>query len=193
MTPPTDPRLPAADPAAAPAPAPAPASDKPRSRWRRLGLLGLGVAAITAVGAAAVSQRPAFAHGAGFGHRSWQGAMDPAAMSRRIDSMAGWMLADIDATPQQKERVATILKAAANDLQPLRESHRQARRESLQLFAAAELDRAKLEKIRLEQMQLGETVSRRLLQAMMDAAEVLAPDQRAKLVATWQRRMDRRG
>ena len=173
--------------------APARPSDAPRSRWRRFGLIGLGMAVITAVSAAAVSQRPAFAHGAGFGHRGWHGAMDPEAMSRRIDSMAGWMLADIDATPQQRERVASILKAAANDLRPLRESHQQARRDSLQLFAAPELDRAKLEKIRLEQMQLGETVSRRLLQAMMDAADVLAPDQRAKLVATWQRRMERRG
>jgi hypothetical protein len=42
-------------------------------------------------------------------------------------------------------------------------------------------------------MQLGDTASRRLLQSMTDAAEVLNADQRAKLVAKWSERRRWRG
>jgi len=176
-----------------PTPKPTAASgDAPRSRLRRWGLLGVAAAAVATVGAAAFTHRPAFAHGSGFGGRGWHGSMDPEALSRRIDAMTGWVLADIDATPEQKDRVASVIKGAANDLRPLRELHMQARKESLQLLAAPTIDRARLEKLRLDQMQLGETASRRMLQAMMDAAEVLNPEQRAKLVERWQQRMARR-
>ena len=37
--------------------------------------------------------------------------------------------------------------------------------------------------------QLGENASRRMLQALMDSAEVLTPEQRAKLAERLQRRM----
>jgi Spy/CpxP family protein refolding chaperone len=118
--------------------------------------------------------------------------MDPESMNRRIDAMTGWVLSDIDVTPQQRERIAAVLKSAANDLRPLRETHVKARQESLQLLAAPVIDRARLETLRLDQMQLGETASRRMLQAMLDAAEVLDPAQRATLVDRWRQRMERR-
>jgi len=123
----------------------------------------------------------------GFGG-GMHGPMDPATMGRKIDAMVGWVLADIDVTPTQREKIASILKGAANDLAPLREQHRAARKQSLALLAAPTIDRAQLEKIRLEQVQLGETSSRRMFQAMLDSAEVLNPEQRAKLVERWQRR-----
>lgn len=172
----------------------------PSSRTRRWTLLGLAVATLATAGAL-TAHRHAQAGGMGFGGHGpggWHGGfggmggmgdMDPAVMARRIDAKVAYMLAEIDATPEQRERIATILKGLANDLQQSRGRHQQARRQSLALLAAPTIDRAQLEKLRVEQMQLGDVTSRRLLQAMMDSAEVLNPEQRAKLIERWQRRM----
>jgi Spy/CpxP family protein refolding chaperone len=164
-------------------------------RARRWTLIGAAVAAAAGLGAFA-SHRHAYAAPMGFGHghglHGWHGAMgdmDPAAMAKRIDAMVAFMLADIDATPEQRERIAAVLKAASNDLQAGRKQHMQARRQSLELLAAPTIDRARLEQLRIEQMQLAESTSRRMLQAMLDSAEVLNAEQRAKLVERWQRRM----
>lgn len=168
-------------------------SERP-SRRRRFTLAGVAVAATAAAAAAFSWHGRAEAHGFGKMHGAggWHDA-DPAAMGRKLDAMVAWTLSDVDATPEQRERIGTIFKGAANDLMPLRQTHRQARQESLQLFAAPTLDRARLESLRVEQMQLGETASRRLLQAMADAADVLNPEQRAKLVAKWSERRRWRG
>lgn len=164
------------------------------TRARRWALLGVGATALAAAGAFA-AQRHAYAHPMGFGGPGqgpggWHGGMgdmDPAALAKRIEAMVAFRLADIDATPEQRERIATILKAAANDLRESRKQHLQARRESMQLLAAPAIDRARLEALRVEQMQLGDSTSRRMLQAMMDSAEVLSPEQRAGLAERWQR------
>jgi Spy/CpxP family protein refolding chaperone len=167
----------------------------PRSRARRWTLLGVSAAALGAAGAM-MAHRQAIAGPMGFGGHGpghgWPGGFgdgDPAALAKRIEAMVAFALADVDASPEQRERIATILKAAANDLQSSRRQHMQARRESMQLLAAPTIDRARLEKLRIEQMQLGDATSRRMLQALMDSAEVLNAEQRAKLVERWQRRM----
>ena len=174
----------------------APAAPATTRRARRWAVLGLGVTALAAAGALA-AHRHADAHpmgfgGPGHGFGGWHGGMgdmDPAALSKRIEAMVAFRLADIDVTPEQRDRIATILKGAANDLQAGRKQHMQARRQSMELLAAPTIDRAQLEKLRVEQMQLGENASRRMLQALMDSAEVLTPEQRAKLAERFQRRM----
>jgi Spy/CpxP family protein refolding chaperone len=168
------------------------------NRKRRWTVLGLGVVALVTVGAL-TAHRHAQAgamgfggHGLGHGPGGWHGGMgdmDPAVMAKRIDARVAYMLAEIDATPEQRERIAKILKGLANDMQQNRQRHMQARQQSLELLAAPTIDRAQLEKLRVEQMQLGDVTSRRMLQAMMDSAEVLSPVQRAKLIERWQRRM----
>jgi Spy/CpxP family protein refolding chaperone len=163
---------------------------------RRWTLFGVGLGALAAAGAfahrRAYAQPMMFGHGPG--HGGWHGMsdLDPAAQARRIDAMVAFALADVDATPEQKERIATIMKAAANDLQASRKLHMQARRQSMELLTAATIDRTQLEKLRVEQMQLGDSVSRRMLQSMIDSAEVLTPEQRSKVAERWQRRMPAR-
>lgn len=158
------------------------------SNPRRWVIAGLAAATVAAVGATLSWHERAQAHGSmmdgafGFG----AGPVDPAVRAKRIDAMVQWMLADIDATDDQRSRISTILKGAANDLAPLREQHMQARRTTMQLLAAPTIDRAQLESIRVQQIQLADTATKRMTQAMADAAEVLNGDQRAKLVAKWQ-------
>ena len=164
-------------------PAATPLSSKPR-RWV---IAGLATAAVAAVGAATLTYhenaQAQMEHAFGFG-----AAKDPAVTAKRIDAMVQWMLADINGvTDDQRTKIATILKAAANDLAPLRTQHMQARKTAMQLLAAPTIDRAQLESIRVQQMQLADTATRRMTQALADAAEVLNPDQRTQLVAKWQR------
>jgi Spy/CpxP family protein refolding chaperone len=150
------------------------------------------IAAAVAVAGAALSWH---GHANAFGpgqhrHGGWE-QMDPEAMEKRIEAMTAYRLADIDATPEQKSRITAIMKGAANDLTTLRGNGRELRRKSMQLLAAPTIDRAQLEALRAQQMQLHETVSRRMLQAMADAAEVLTPEQRARLAERMQRRHER--
>ncbi|MGH6624786.1 MAG: hypothetical protein ACREBN_12470, partial [Burkholderiaceae bacterium] len=115
---------------------------------RRWLLASTALVALALVAGTAV-QNPAHAfpgsHGGpmGFG-RGMHGPMDPATMGKKIDAMVGWVLADIDATPAQREKITAILKGATNDLAPLREQHRAARKQSLALLAAPTIDRAQL-------------------------------------------------
>jgi Spy/CpxP family protein refolding chaperone len=158
-----------------------------RRRWTMAGLVA-GAAAL----AAAAWQGQARAQGASLGSHRWQGPIDEATMGRRIDAIVAWALADIEAAPEQRERIAAIAKAAAIDLAPLRARHRGARRESLALFAAPTIDRARFEALRAEQVQLGDAASRRVVQALLDAADVLTAEQRAQLVRSWRLRRQRR-
>lgn len=159
------------------------------SQPRRWVIAGLAAASVAVVGATlswqdrAQAQSPMMDGAFGFGGH---GSTDPAVQAKKIDAMVQWMLADIDATDDQRTKISTILKAAANDLAPLRQQHMQARKSTMQLLSAPTIDRAQLESIRVQQMQLADTATKRMTQAMADAAEVLNGDQRAKLVAKWQ-------
>jgi len=163
----------------------------PSRRWT---LAAVAAATIAVAGAALSWHGHAHAFGPGHGpmHGGWE-QMDPETMGKRIEAMTAFRLADIDATPEQKSRIAAIMKGAANDLVSLRGQGRELRRKSMQLLAAPTIDRAQLEAVRVQQTQMLETVSRRMLQARMDAAEVLTPDQRAKLAERMQRRQGRGG
>ncbi len=76
---------------------------------------------------------------------------------------------------EQRERIVAIAKGVATDMESNREQHMKLRRESLQLFAAPTIDASALEKLRAEQMKLGEAASRRMLAAMIEGAEGADP------------------
>ena len=68
-----------------------------------------------------------------------------------------------------------------------------ARTKAVELLSAATIDRAAMEQVRAAELKLAETASRRITQAMADAAETLQPAQRAKLAEKMKQRMERRG
>lgn len=161
------------------------------NRARRWTLAG-GAAAVAAASALALSRSahamggPGMRHGMGPWGHGFGG--DPETAGRRIEAMVAWMLADIDATPEQKAKIAAIIKRSTTDLAPLRKQHMEARKQSVALLGAPTIDRAKLETLRVQQLQLGDTTSRLMLQAFVDGAEVLTPEQRAKLATKWRQR-----
>jgi len=147
---------------------------------------------ITAVLAAAVSAAGVSFAGGGaglLGHPGHAGhmAMDPAAMDAHVDKMVAQLAAG--ASPDQKARVAAIAKSAMADLRPAHEQFRRAHAQAHTLLMAPVIDRAALEQLRATQIQQADVISRRILAAVEDAADVLTPEQRAAFAERLKQRM----
>jgi len=99
----------------------------------------------------------------------------------RADRMVRHLAIEIDANADQQAKLEAIVKAAIGDLAPMREKLMAARRQARDVLTAPTVDRAAIEKLRAEQIAAMDTLSKRLAQAVGDAAEVLTPDQRRKL------------
>ena len=118
--------------------------------------------------------------GPGFGGGFWM----PSRMEWAIDR-ALW---SVDATAEQRKKITAIAERAADDIYALREQHLAGRQQIRQALAAPTVDHAKIEALRAEQMKLADTASQRITAALVEAAEVLTPEQRADLA----RRIERR-
>jgi periplasmic protein CpxP/Spy len=110
-------------------------------------------------------------------------------IERRIDHM----IKAINGTPEQKAKLTSIAQAAMADMKPLREQHMAARKRGIELLAAPTIDRGALEQLRIQQMQVADSMSRRMLAQMSDAAEVLTPAQRVQLAEKMKSRGERGG
>lgn len=128
----------------------------------------------------------------GMEHRPGQRPMDPSMMEKFMERRIDFMVKEAGGTPEQRERLLVIAKAAQADLKPLREQHMQARRKALELLAAPAIDRAALEKLRVSEIQSADAISKRMLQSLVDSAEVFKPEQRAKLAEGMKKRMEHR-
>lgn len=124
----------------------------------------------------------ALASASAFAHRGRhaQGPIDPAQMDERIERFIRHLAVEVDATPEQQQKLAVIAKDAARDLAPLRSRGLEMRKQAVALFTAPNVDRNAVEQLRVARMQHADATSRRMTQALTDAAEVLSPEQRKK-------------
>ena len=177
-------------PSASAAPTPA----APRRRLRRYLAIAAIVVAAGLTGAAATQALS----DQGFGRGHWHGpgmmggpmgrAFDPARAEQRADRMVRHLAVEIDASAEQQEKLRSIVKAAVKDLVPLREKAQAARQRAHSLLTQPTVDRAAIEAFRAEQVTQLDAVSKRLAQALAEAAEVLTPEQRQKIGDHMQRR-----
>jgi protein CpxP len=145
-------------------------------RWVKAGVALLVVGALAAAGISYANNGEACHGHFGMG---MHGNMDAAAMSKHIDGFVNHVLAD--GTPEQKAKVSAIFKSAMDDLKPLHKQHMEAHEQALKLLTQATIDRDAVEKLRASQIQLADQASKRITQAVEDAADVLTPEQRVKL------------
>jgi Spy/CpxP family protein refolding chaperone len=101
-------------------------------------------------------------------------------MDMHLDHMAS-MLTKIGASETQKSQVDGILRGAFTNLKSARDSHHAAFGQFRELLFAPAIDRARIETLRAEQVKALEDVSKTLVTAFEDAAEVLTTEQRAAL------------
>ncbi len=159
---------------------------KSRRRWLVSGLLAgglFGSLATLSAGLHAQIAGPFALHRVGHGHHGgWMGRdMSPEAVKERIDFTTDWVLSRVGASEEQRARVKAIALAAANDLAQARAQHRENRSAFEAALKDPTIDRGVLEGLRRAELQLADTASSRLVQALADAAEVLTPEQRAQL------------
>lgn len=93
------------------------------------------------------------------------------------------MLTVAGATPTQKAKIQQILKSAFEQSEPLRRKAADAHRELGRLLTAPRIDRAAIERARADHISALDQSGRIMVKAFADAAEVLSPEQRARIAA----------
>jgi periplasmic protein CpxP/Spy len=123
-------------------------------------------------------------HG-GWGHHGKHGPLSDADRQQHAERVVGHLGWAIDATPDQKQKLTVIAVAMMKDLGPVHDKIHAAKGRAVELLRQPKTDRAALEALRAEQFALAEDASKRLAQGLADAADVLTPQQRAKLAEHW--------
>jgi len=156
-------------------------------RWSRAWVVGaLAVAAVGGLGVAGAMSNdfgprhmmersgwggPGGHHGprGGFEGRGFEGR----GFDRMMDA--------IDATPEQKEKLRTIMRNTRNEIEPLMDTMRDSRGAVVDILGAETIDRAAAEKLRGERLADIDAASQKITTALLDAASVLTPEQRKEL------------
>lgn len=167
------------------------AAAKPKGKRRFL--MGLGIGGL--IGALFAGGAGMFAHahdGPGGGGRcmhrmGMHGKMDPETMKLRAEFMTDWALNKVNATPDQRDKVKSIVSGTVDDLLKWHGEHRANRDAMMSALTADTVDRARIESIRKAELALAEKASQRITQAIGDTAEVLTPEQRKQLAEMMQK------
>ena len=147
--------------------APEPEAHAPRSRTA---LIVGGTLAVLIVGAG-VAAATGNGFGRGFGgHPHWGGGFMEYGIERALD--------EVDATPEQMEKIWKIIDEARAGMRPVARGFRE---QAVELLGATTVDRAAAEKLRAERIAAADEASRKMTAAILDIAEVLTPEQRAEL------------
>lgn len=155
-----------------------------RPRWGHRILIG-GAVLVVAVG---VGAGVVAATSSGWHEDGRHGAMRDFAewrLTRALDA--------VDATPEQQERIMAIAGAAHDELAPMMAELREARGELAGLLAEPVIDTAAVEELRTSRMAALDTATERAVAALLEAAEVLEPAQRAALAARLEEHRGRHG
>jgi Spy/CpxP family protein refolding chaperone len=164
---------------------PASAGPEPQQSPRRSRRYLTVAAIVLAAGLTGAVATKAFSE-SGFGRGGWHGPGFGHGM------MGGRFGGPIDpASAEQQEKLRAIVKSAVKDLVPLREKAQAARQKARQLLTQPTIDRAAIEAFRAEQVAQLDAVSKRLAQALTEAAEVLTPEQRQQISEHMERRRSR--
>ena len=155
---------------------------KRRSLFKRAGVF-VAIAAI----AGGIGLHAQAHGGPGFRGGFFGGTMDAAQIDERAERMLKHLAVEINATPEQQQKLAPIVKAAIRDLQPLRTQMQATRKQAMEIMSAEQIDRGAIERLRVEKLQTADALSKRMTQALADAAEVLTPAQRAELAKRMER------
>jgi protein CpxP len=103
---------------------------------------------------------------------------------------SGRMLEAVKATPEQRAQIQKIMEGARTDLQAQREAGQALRGQLMQTMAQPAIDANAVEQLRQKMLAQHDQVSKRRMQAMVDAARVLTPEQRKQLSERMGQRRD---
>lgn len=164
--------------------------DEPRRRRRHGFLAGLALGGLVcgAVGFAIGTATPAAeaALGVMARHRD-PGPPSPERAKEHAEWFVSFALHRLDATDEQEEAILDRVGDAIDEAWPVTEQHRENRDRLRGLLAGDTIDRTALETLRAEELALADSLSRVVVDAVADSAEVLTAAQRAELAETIER------
>jgi Spy/CpxP family protein refolding chaperone len=143
---------------------------------RRKWLLGAALAGAFLSGGVITSSL-AMAQGAAMHHM----AGSPGEMHARAMAHVSKMLDQVGASADQKTRIEAVLRSGFEPVGALHDDMRQTHAGLQAILSAPTIDRAALEQLRSGEIAKLDQASRGMTGALADAAEILRPDQRAKL------------
>ena len=149
-----------------------------RRRW--LFAVMIGLAGLFGFAAGKVHSSPWF-------HWAHHHPFDAEEITFFVQHRIGHALSRVDATQEQRDKINAIAKAAITDVMAMHKDHDARREKALAIFKADTIDRDALEAMRAERLSAGDAASKRIVQAVADAAEVLKPEQRRQLAGEWER------
>lgn len=139
-----------------------------KSSWSLPTAVGIGLAAVIAIGAGtAVAQ--SFKGG-------W-GGMGARFAEHRFERL----MDEIDASDEQQDKIWAIVDKTRSELRPVGREFRDSRGKVAELLSAPTIDKAAVEALRVERVAAIDAASKRAVAALVEAAEVLTPEQRAEL------------
>ncbi len=147
-------------------------SGRPRTRWIVAG--GVAVLALAGIGAAGAMGGPE-----GMGRQFMEVGMKHG--GHFAGRGLGRALAEVDATAEQEARIWALIDDTRADLRPMMREFRDTREAVMELVSAGTIDRARAEALRAERIAAIDEASKKVTAALLDAAEVLTPEQRAEL------------
>lgn len=100
---------------------------------------------------------------------------------RFMENRLGDVLKDAGASQEQADKIKTLLQQARTDMEPMREGMRNSRDDLVALLKAPTIDTAAVEKLRSDRIAAMDEASKKAVASIVEAANVLTPDQRAKL------------
>jgi Spy/CpxP family protein refolding chaperone len=130
--------------------------------------------------------------GFGFGPPAFGGGGSPeqhkAFMQRRLDKMLGMLKAN----DSQRTAIKAISERMFAEMQPIHQLHEQLHEDIVRAFTADSVDRTAVEKLRVQVTALVDQGSQVFSRALLDAAQVLTPEQRQALAKFMQEHHGRR-
>ena len=152
--------------------------------WPRRGFWALLVVPVLL--AAGIFAARAYANEAfGFGPGGFGGGspeQHKAFMEKRLDKM----LDHLKATDSQRTAIKAIFERMAAEMRPVHEQHKGLHDQLLAALTADNVDRAAVENLRKQIPTLVDQASQVFTKALLDASQVLTPEQRQALAKTMQ-------
>jgi Spy/CpxP family protein refolding chaperone len=162
-----------------------------RAAVRRPTLAALLAGAAVALAAAWAPPALAMPGGPDGGHAQRGDAMHGGmAMPFAHPRMAGRLLDSIDATPEQRTQIRTLVEAARREMRAEREAGRGLREQAMALFVQPTVDARAAEALRQQMLARHDSASKRMTQLMLDISRVLSPEQRKQLAERMAQRRD---
>jgi Spy/CpxP family protein refolding chaperone len=156
-----------------------------------------------AFGVQAIAGSKAYEHmrvEAGYDGGGWHGRdhkrledMSDVEIEDKVERMIRHVGIEIDATPEQEAQIIALVTGVAKDLRPLKERMQLTGQELQYLLTADQIDRVALENLRASRLAEAEQISKTLVGAVADVAEVLTPEQREVVQALIKERRGRHG